>query len=106
MRLENAIFVSTLGRHRYLSLMRENIGDRQKGRPQAASVLNCSPARGEIASAVRRAFELDCSAVSNPYGDGHTAERIVRVLATLRPGLATRKPFVDVGRAMPEDLSA
>ncbi len=57
-----------------------NIGDRQTGRPQAASVINCGYVVDDIESAIRRAFDMDCRNVVNPYGDGHAAERIVAVL--------------------------
>jgi UDP-N-acetylglucosamine 2-epimerase (non-hydrolysing)/GDP/UDP-N,N'-diacetylbacillosamine 2-epimerase (hydrolysing) len=111
-------FVS-LGQQKYLSLMREaaavvgnsssglyeapsfkvptvNIGERQKGRPQASSVLNCAPRRQDIAAAIRRALEMDCAATVNPYGDGDSAKRIVGHLAALPdPRALLRKRFVD-----------
>ncbi len=74
-----------------------NIGDRQKGRPQAASVINCGYGVGEIESAIRRAFDLDCRDVANPYGDGHAAERIVDVLKRVKnPRDLLKKRFVDL----------
>ena len=57
-----------------------NIGDRQKGRLQASSVINCRPDAGDIERAIREAFVKDCSTAVNPYGIGDSAERIVRVL--------------------------
>lgn len=57
-----------------------NIGDRQKGRPRAASVLDCAPQRAAIGAAIERAFTLECGGVVNPYGDGHAVERILTVL--------------------------
>ncbi len=73
-----------------------NIGDRQKGRPQAASVINCGYGVSEIESAIRRAFDLNCREVANPYGDGHAAERIVEVLRNLGdPRQLVHKRFVD-----------
>ncbi|GAB6037216.1 UDP-N-acetylglucosamine 2-epimerase [Fundidesulfovibrio butyratiphilus] len=60
-----------------------NIGDRQKGRPQAASVLSCPHERGAILDALRRAMTLDCSHVVNPYGDGNSAARIVSALEAI-----------------------
>lgn len=99
---------ASLGQLRYLSLMAQvdavvgnsssglyeapsfhlptvNIGERQRGRLMPASVLNCAPQRDEIATALARAFTLDCSAVVNPYGDGRTAGRIVAALQSLPP---------------------
>lgn len=53
-----------------------NIGDRQKGRLQAASVINCAPVAGSIVEAIKKAFIMDCSAVVNPYGDGNSSQKI------------------------------
>lgn len=60
-----------------------NVGDRQQGRIMAESVLSCEAEPGQIIRAIENAIKLDCSAVINPYGDGHAAERIVAEL--LRP---------------------
>jgi UDP-hydrolysing UDP-N-acetyl-D-glucosamine 2-epimerase len=57
-----------------------NIGDRQTGRIKATSVIDCAPRREAITDALARAFALDCSEVSNPYGDGNAVQRIVEVL--------------------------
>jgi UDP-N-acetylglucosamine 2-epimerase (non-hydrolysing)/GDP/UDP-N,N'-diacetylbacillosamine 2-epimerase (hydrolysing) len=74
-----------------------NIGDRQKGRPRAASVIDCGYGVDEIVSAIRRAFDLDCRNVVNPYGDGHAAERIVAVLKHMdEPRALLKKRFADL----------
>lgn len=74
-----------------------NIGDRQKGRPQAASIINCGYSVEEIDDAIRRAFELDCSQAVNPYGDGHSTERIVAILKRFdNPRDLLRKRFADL----------
>ena len=57
-----------------------NIGNRQKGRLQAPSVLNCCASASAIIESINKALELDCTDVVNPYGDGHSAEKILRVL--------------------------
>lgn len=57
-----------------------NIGDRQKGRSQASSVINCRPVANEIVEAVLTAFDMDCSDAVNPFGEGGSAQRIVAVL--------------------------
>ena len=73
-----------------------NIGDRQKGRLRAASVLDCAPEAGAIERTIRAALKLDCSRVENPYGDGHSAERIVAALKSVPdPRALVRKRFVD-----------
>jgi UDP-hydrolysing UDP-N-acetyl-D-glucosamine 2-epimerase len=74
-----------------------NIGDRQKGRPQASSIINCAPIAHDIAQAIQIAFTKDCSQTINPYGDGHSAERIVKVLEQLsEPTKLLKKHFFDL----------
>jgi UDP-hydrolysing UDP-N-acetyl-D-glucosamine 2-epimerase len=71
-----------------------NIGDRQRGRLAADSVVHCAPERGAIQAAIERAMALDCSSVANPYGDGRAAGRIVAVLKDLPPApQLLKKPF-------------
>ncbi|MCL6479865.1 MAG: UDP-N-acetylglucosamine 2-epimerase (hydrolyzing) [Peptococcaceae bacterium] len=57
-----------------------DIGDRQKGRIRASSVINCPPNSGDILEAINKAFKMDCSGVINPYGDGNSSQRIVKIL--------------------------
>ncbi len=57
-----------------------NIGDRQKGRLGAGSVINCPVERKAIVRAIEEAFHKDCSGVINPYGDGESAQRIHGIL--------------------------
>lgn len=76
-----------------------DIGDRQKGRLRARSVIHCAGERSAIRAAIDQAFKLDCTGVENPYGDGHASERIVGVLRGLRPPLdLVRKQFHDIAR--------
>jgi UDP-hydrolysing UDP-N-acetyl-D-glucosamine 2-epimerase len=73
-----------------------NIGDRQKGRVRAASVIDCGPEAPAIERAIHAALRLDCSGVKNPYGDGQSAPRIVAALKSIRdPRSLVRKEFVD-----------
>lgn len=106
-RADVRIFAS-LGQLRYLSLMEQvdavvgnsssglyeapslrvatvDIGDRQKGRTTAASVIRCAPEAAAITAAMEQAFALDCTGVVNPYGDGFSAARIVQVLRDAPP---------------------
>ncbi|MCK5504526.1 MAG: UDP-N-acetylglucosamine 2-epimerase (hydrolyzing), partial [Thermodesulfovibrionia bacterium] len=61
-----------------------NIGDRQRGRIRAGSVIDCRPEKGAIQSAIKKAlsddFLLLCKNVKNPYGNAGAAERIVDIL--------------------------
>lgn len=74
-----------------------NIGDRQKGRIKAASVIDCEPMRESIRGAFRRLYSPDFQEllrkVANPYGDGPVANRIVRVLAEYPLELILKKRF-------------
>jgi UDP-N-acetylglucosamine 2-epimerase (non-hydrolysing)/GDP/UDP-N,N'-diacetylbacillosamine 2-epimerase (hydrolysing) len=113
---------TSLGQLRYLSLMSQvdavvgnsssglyeapsfkkptvNIGDRQRGRLQAGSVLNCPPCADAIEKTIRTAFALDCQNVVNPYGDGKSSPRIVRVLKSVAdPRALLKKHFFEVSR--------
>lgn len=62
-----------------------NIGDRQKGRLRAASVVDCAPEPQAILSALTRGLALDLTDVTNPYGDGHAAPRIVEAMRRAPP---------------------
>lgn len=61
-----------------------NIGDRQKGRRQAESVINCQPVEGEVDKAMQFAlsaeFRAGLATAKNPYGDGNTSKRIVNIM--------------------------
>jgi UDP-N-acetylglucosamine 2-epimerase (non-hydrolysing)/GDP/UDP-N,N'-diacetylbacillosamine 2-epimerase (hydrolysing) len=62
-----------------------NIGIRQKGRERAANVIDVEPAVESILAGIARArsqeFRKSLEGMTNPYGDGHAAERIAGVLA-------------------------
>ena len=62
-----------------------NVGIRQKGRERAANVIDVEPTTESILAGITRArsteFRKSLERMTNPYGDGHAAERIVRVLA-------------------------
>lgn len=57
-----------------------NIGDRQQGRMMAESIVNCQPECASILAAIDRALEMEGLSCANPYGDGHTSEKIVEIL--------------------------
>lgn len=60
-----------------------NIGQRQKGRLQSSSVINCEPSEDAIYRAIEKGLGLDCSEVINPYGKGNTVDSIVSILKTI-----------------------
>lgn len=57
-----------------------NIGDRQKGRLQASSVINCDVDATSISRAIEEAFAKDCSETINPYGDGDSSIKIKEII--------------------------
>lgn len=61
-----------------------NIGDRQKGRLKADSVIDCRPVKEEICEAMSKAdneiYRKICKATVNPYGDGNTSKKIVSAI--------------------------
>jgi UDP-hydrolysing UDP-N-acetyl-D-glucosamine 2-epimerase len=77
-----------------------NIGDRQKGRVRPASVVDARADAASISAAVETAlsaeFRVSLDGVRNPYGDGHAAERIVRILSNVHPQSLVGKTFHDM----------
>ena len=74
-----------------------NIGDRQRGRLQAASVINCKPTRQSITTALAQLysadFQLGLGKVQNPYGVGGASDLIVATLKTAPLGGVLKKSF-------------
>lgn len=124
--IENLHVFYSLGVKRYLSLMRYaefvlgnsssgiietpvfriptiNIGDRQKGRLQSDSIINCNEDANSIITAINKAinneFRQLCQTVKNPYGDGHAAEQIAQKIieTTLYRKINLKKKFYDIG---------
>ncbi len=117
----NAAAFASLGHRRYLSAMAicdavvgnsssglleapslrkpaVNIGSRQEGRLRAKSVIDCPVEAGAIRRAIAKAFAMRIARAANPYGDGHAAERIVRILKRIGdPAALLRKSFHDLG---------
>lgn len=77
-----------------------NIGDRQKGRLAATSVIHCAPTLGEIRAALKKLYEPPFrSALAqtvNPYGDGGASKKIVEVLGKYPIDELVQKPFYDL----------
>jgi UDP-N-acetylglucosamine 2-epimerase (non-hydrolysing)/GDP/UDP-N,N'-diacetylbacillosamine 2-epimerase (hydrolysing) len=111
----------TLGQRRYLSLMREadvvignsssglieapalkkatvNVGDRQKGRLKAASVIDAAEKQADIAAAINNAlskeFRASLSRTVSLYGEGNVGEKIKDIMKTAQ--LSVRKSFFDI----------
>lgn len=117
---KHAKTATSLGQQRYLSMVAQvdavvgnsssglyevpsfkkptvNIGDRQKGRLQASSVINCRPESSDIVRAIKETFRKDCSDAVNPYGNGDSAPKIVAALKTVPDYRALlKKHFYDL----------
>lgn len=98
----NILFTTNLGMKKYLSAVKYavfvlgnsssgiieapvlgtptvNIGDRQKGRLMAKTIVGCKPNRNEIINAIEKAEKMPHIA-SGMYGDGNTAQQIVDII--------------------------
>jgi len=77
-----------------------NIGDRQRGRLQAASVINCAPTRQSIDAALKKlytaAFQASLSQAQNPYGEGGASENVVKTIKHCALDGIAKKSFYDL----------
>jgi len=77
-----------------------NIGDRQRGRLQAASVINCIPNRESITTGLEQLysinFQTSLSRLINPYGEGGASEKIVNTLKHYAITGIVKKTFYDL----------
>ena len=79
-----------------------NIGDRQKGRHQSKSIINCSPDKKSISDAISKlyskAFQSQLKQAENPYDQGDTANRIKEILVDVmsNKGINLKKEFYDI----------
>ncbi len=78
-----------------------NIGDRQKGRIKAGSIIDCGQNKASISAAIKKAFSEDfqkrCKKVKNPYDGGNASKGIVQALERTK-GLKSKKSFFDLGK--------
>ncbi len=77
-----------------------NIGDRQRGRERAASVIDCSENIQTIANALDMAlsegFRLFARGVKSPYGNGGVSKRIVDIIVGSQLSRSMPKPFWNI----------
>ena len=77
-----------------------NIGDRQKGRIQSKSVINCKPLSQDIQKAIKDSYSQEFKErllnVRNPYGDGGAAKRIVETISNVDLSSLIHKEFYDL----------
>jgi GDP/UDP-N,N'-diacetylbacillosamine 2-epimerase (hydrolysing) len=81
-----------------------NIGDRQRGRLRAASVIDCDADRAAIGAAIHRLYSRDfqesLETVCNPYGEGGASQRVVEILRRHPLGELLKKSFYDLAPKM------
>ena len=121
---DRAVAFDSLGRLRYLSALQFvdavvgnsssgileapsfrigtiNIGDRQRGRIRAESVIDSEPTadaiRGAIARLYSDAFQALLKGVENPFDKGGAAEAIHRILKGVSLDNVLKKRFFDIG---------
>lgn len=120
---DNAYYFQTLGRQKYLSLMKScdavlgnsssglteapsfkiatvNIGDRQRGRLKAKSVIDCTNDTDAInqalIKAVSKEFTTSLEMTTNLYGDGDAAVKTIKILNNLNLTDILKKQFHDI----------
>ena len=119
---DNVFFYKSLGQLRYFSCIKHfdglignsssgllevpafkkgtiNIGNRQLGRINAKSVINCAPERDAISFALKKLFsnkfKTKLKNVVNPYGKGGASESILKVLENIDVEKIIKKNFYD-----------
>jgi GDP/UDP-N,N'-diacetylbacillosamine 2-epimerase (hydrolysing) len=77
-----------------------NIGDRQRGRLRAASVIDCAADRQSIDAALQQLyspeFQSRLPGVRNPYGEGGASARIIPILRDYPLEFVLKKTFYDL----------
>ena len=77
-----------------------NIGDRQKGRVMADSIINTEPIVESISSAFEiiysREFQNNLKITDNPYGGGNTSESIIERIKLIDYSKCLKKEFFDL----------
>lgn len=79
-----------------------NIGDRQRGRLQSKSIINCKTDSNSIAAAIQTAmsdeYKSMCKNVISPYGSGNTGKQIAhKVMEVIWDGtIDLKKKFFDL----------
>jgi GDP/UDP-N,N'-diacetylbacillosamine 2-epimerase (hydrolysing) len=120
-----SVVITSLGQLRYLSCLKHvdgvignsssgllevptfkigtiNIGDRQRGRLKAISVIDCEPNEPSISSAIKMLYSADyqngLTTVKNPYGCGGASESIVNILNDVSLDGLLKKRFYNLNQ--------
>ena len=77
-----------------------NIGDRQKGRLKAESVIDCEPNKNSIVKAITKLYSSEFQTIltlaKNPYGVGGASDKIIRKLEKINLMEEVKKKFYDL----------
>lgn len=77
-----------------------NIGDRQKGRIKAKSVIDCAPTKESICDSIKKAlsneFRNSIANMENPYGMGGASKKIKKILKSFPLEAILKKKFYDI----------
>lgn len=83
----------------YLKVGNLNIGDRQKGRIQSSSTLNCNPIKEEIIEKIKimltDEYKEKVQKTVSPYGDGEVSSKIVDIIKNIK-NINLKKEFYDI----------
>lgn len=120
---EKSVCFSSLGQLRYLSALKYvdivlgnsssglaevpsfkittiNIGDRQKGRIKADSVIDCKPEENDVLNAIKLSYSTEfqekLKTVDNPYGNGGASKKIMGIINDTNFKNIIKKPFFDI----------
>lgn len=120
---DKCVAFTSLGQLRYLSAMRHvrmvignsssgltevpsfkiptiNIGDRQRGRVKAASVIDCESTKDDIIRSIKRGlsgnFQSKLIDIQNPYGSGGASEKISHILRSIDLNGIIKKEFFNL----------
>jgi len=121
--LDKSISVASLGQLNYLSALQHidviignsssgiseapsfkigtiNIGDRQNGRIKAKSVVDCLSNKKDINRAIKKVYSDEfknlLKNVKNPYGNGRSSKKIIKVLKTVKLDNILKKNFFNI----------
>ena len=77
-----------------------NIGDRQKGRVFAESIIQCNPNKTDIIIAIERLyssnFQKMIKNVKNPYGKGGASSKILKIIENINLDGVLKKQFYEI----------
>jgi len=76
-----------------------NMGDRQRGRLKADSVIDCEPDKDSIVSAIKKLYSKEFKEklkdIKNPYGEGGAAKKIKKIIKEIDLSDILKKNFYD-----------